>query len=118
MGRKKSNQTNKQTGLHKMASRVSVCLSRTVTHYSLAIDHTLNKSENATPELFAIYMQNYANQECKWKFVLMFKYWVMHYSKFLRMLSRGNTWKPFICDRGPIFRVANLNRSLTRLGLQ
>ena len=25
----------------------------------------LNKSENATPELFAIYIQNYANQECK-----------------------------------------------------
>ena len=24
----------------------------------------LNKSENATPELFAIYIQNYANQEC------------------------------------------------------
>ena len=25
----------------------------------------LSKSENATPELFAIYMQNYANQEYK-----------------------------------------------------
>ena len=25
----------------------------------------LNKSENATPELSAIYIQNYANQECK-----------------------------------------------------
>ena len=24
----------------------------------------LNKSENATPELFATYIQNYANQEC------------------------------------------------------
>ena len=25
----------------------------------------LNKSENATPELFAIYLQNYENKECK-----------------------------------------------------
>ena len=41
----------------------------------------LNKSENATPELFAIYLQNYANQECKWKCILMFKYWVIHNSK-------------------------------------
>ena len=24
----------------------------------------LNKSENATPELFATYIQNYANQKC------------------------------------------------------
>ena len=24
----------------------------------------LNKSENATPDLFATYIQNYANQEC------------------------------------------------------
>ena len=30
------------------------------------------------------------------------------------MLSRGNTWKPFKCDRGPIFQVANLNRNLTQ----
>ena len=29
------------------------------------IQTILNKSENATPELFAIYIQNYANQECK-----------------------------------------------------
>ena len=41
----------------------------------------LNKSENATPELFAIYIQNYANQECNGKCILMFKYWVMHNSK-------------------------------------
>ena len=27
--------------------------------------YILNKSENATPELFAIYIQNYENQECK-----------------------------------------------------
>ena len=26
--------------------------------------YILNKSENATPELFAIYIQTYANQEC------------------------------------------------------
>ena len=25
----------------------------------------LNESENATPKLFAIYIQNYENQECK-----------------------------------------------------
>ena len=41
----------------------------------------LNKSENTTPELFAIYIQSYANQECKWKGILMFKYWVMQNSK-------------------------------------
>ena len=40
----------------------------------------LNKSENPTPELFAIYIQNYANQECNGKCILMFKYWVMHNS--------------------------------------
>ena len=34
--------------------------------------------------------------------------------KVLRMLSRGHTWKPFKCDRGPIFQVANLNRNLTQ----
>ena len=32
-------------------------------HHS--VFNILNKSENATPELFAIYIQNYANQECK-----------------------------------------------------
>ena len=47
-------------------------------YYSIYI---LNKSENATPELFAIYIQNYANQECKLKCILMFKYLVMHNSK-------------------------------------
>ena len=30
----------------------------------VGIYNILNKSENATPELFAIYIQNYANQEC------------------------------------------------------
>ena len=34
--------------------------------------------------------------------------------KVLRMLSRGNTWKSFKCDRGPIFQVTNLNRNLTQ----
>ena len=43
--------------------------------------YILNKSENATPKLFAIYIQNYANQECNGKCILMFKYWVMHNSK-------------------------------------
>ena len=28
-------------------------------------NNILNKSENATPELFAIYIQKYANRECK-----------------------------------------------------
>ena len=37
----------------------------------------LNKSENATPELFAICIQNDANHEC----ILMFKYTAMHNSK-------------------------------------
>ena len=43
--------------------------------------YILNKSENATPKLFAIYIQNYANQDCNGKCILMFKYWVMHNSK-------------------------------------
>ena len=43
--------------------------------------YILNKSENATPELFAIYIQNYANQICNGKCILMFKYLVMHNSK-------------------------------------
>ena len=47
----------------------------------VCICNILNKSKNATPELFAIYIQNYANQECIWKCILMFKYWVMHNSK-------------------------------------
>ena len=45
------------------------------------IKHILNKSENATPDLFAIYIQKYANQECNGKCILMFKYWVKHNSK-------------------------------------
>ena len=36
--------------------------------------YILNKSENVTPELFAIYIHNYANQECNGKCILMFKY--------------------------------------------
>ena len=49
----------------------------------------LNKNENATPELFATYIQNYANQECNWKCTLMFKYWVMHNSKsFTNVVTR------------------------------
>ena len=43
--------------------------------------YILNKSENASPELFVICIQSYANQECNGKFILMFKYWVMHNSK-------------------------------------
>ena len=46
-----------------------------------SVIYILNKSENATPELFAIYIQNYANQECNSKCILMYKYWVMHNSK-------------------------------------
>ena len=49
----------------------------------------LNKSENATPEMFAINIQNYANQECNGKCILMFKYWVMHNSKsFTNVVTR------------------------------
>ena len=31
--------------------------------YTMSVIYILNKNENATPELFAIYIQNYANQE-------------------------------------------------------
>ena len=34
-----------------------------------------------TPLLFAFYKHDYANQECKWKCISMFKYWVMHNSE-------------------------------------
>ena len=52
----------------------------------------LNKSESATPELFAIYIQNYANQECKWKCILMFKYWVMQNSNsYTDVVTRKHT---------------------------
>ena len=50
-------------------------------HSVWSIVYILNKSENATPELFAIYIQNYASQECNIGGILMFKYWVMHNSK-------------------------------------
>ena len=43
--------------------------------------YILNKSENATHKLFAIYIQNYANQECNGKCIFMFNYWVMNNSK-------------------------------------
>ena len=56
----------------------------------------LNKSDTPTPELFAVNIQNHANQECNWKYILSF------------------TWKSFKCDRGPFFQVANLNRNLTQ----
>ena len=36
------------------------------------------------------------------------------YSKSLRILLRGNTWKSFKWDRGPIFQVTNLNRNLAQ----
>ena len=49
----------------------------------------MNKNENAAPELSVIYIQNYENQECKWKCILMFKYWVMHNSKsFMDVVMR------------------------------
>ena len=64
----------------------------------------LNKSENATPELFAIYIQNYANQECKRKCILMFKYWVMHNSKSFTDVVTRKHMNVIECHfRGPIF---------------
>ena len=63
------------------------------------VGYILNKSNYATPELFAIYMQNAASQLSKWKCLWMFKDWVMLKVKGLRMLSRRNTWKSFKCDR-------------------
>ena len=43
--------------------------------------YILDKSENATPQLFAIHIQNYANQECNFKCILICKNCVMHNSK-------------------------------------
>ena len=77
----------------------------------------LNKSENATPELFAIYII-YKIMQASIKQTKVYlniqKNWLCIAVKVLRMLSRGNTQKSFICDRVPIFQVANLNRNLTR----
>ena len=41
-------------------------ISQTITQHNI-----LNKSENATPELLAIYIHNYANQKCNRKCILM-----------------------------------------------
>ena len=38
-----------------------------ITFHNSDPSNILNKSENATPELFAIYKQNFANQECNGK---------------------------------------------------
>ena len=42
----------------------------------------LNKSENATPKLCAIHIQNDGSQKIKWKYIWMFKAWVMQNSIF------------------------------------
>ena len=44
------------------------------------VGYILNKSENATPELFAVYTQNDASQYIKWKYIWMWLGdWVTHY---------------------------------------
>ena len=74
----------------------------------------LNKSENATPELFAIYIYKMMQASKANESVSEYsKTGLCIKVKVLRMLSRGNTQKSFKCDRGPIFQVANLNRNLT-----
>ena len=65
--------------------------------------HLLNKSENATPELFAIYIQNYANQECNLKCSLMFKYWVLHNSKSFTDVVTRKHMKVIKMGQGSIF---------------
>ena len=62
-------------------------------------------------------LQNEASQYSKWKCIWMFENWDMHNSKVVQMLSRGKTWNPFKCDRGPVFQVTNLNRNLTQFRL-
>ena len=53
-------------GLSKVACRYQFKLKNNVrvNKCNDNFENILNKSENATPELFAIYIQNYANQEC------------------------------------------------------
>ena len=48
-----------------MATVYSCEISRYAFRCQNQLLNILNKSENATPELFAIYIQNYANQDCK-----------------------------------------------------
>ena len=44
------------------------------------VGYILNKSENATPELYATYMQINASQYIKWKCIWMWLGdWVTHY---------------------------------------
>ena len=70
----------------------------------------LNKSENATPELFAIFIQNYASQECNGKCFLMFKYWVMHNSKsFTDVVTRKHV-KAIYMWQGSIFLGCQFER--------
>ena len=69
---------------------------------------------NATLESFGTYIQTYANQECKWKCILMLNYWVMHNSKSLTDVVTRKHMKAILCDRCPIFQVANLNRNPTQ----
>ena len=47
----------------------------------LWLDIILNKSENATPKLFAIYIKKIVQTKNANESALMFKYWVMHNSK-------------------------------------
>ena len=68
---------------------------------------------NCFPFIYKIMQANKANErvsECS-------KTGLCITVKGVRMLSRGNTLKPFKCDMGPVFQVTNLNRNLTQFRL-
>ena len=78
------------------------------------LDFILNKSENATPGLFAIYIQNDAIQYSYRKCIYTFKDWVMHNSKRLTDVFTRNDIKAFKCDRGLIIQATKINKKLTQ----
>ena len=73
----------------------------------LYIYSLLNKSENATPELFAIYIQNDAKSKVNEIVSEYLKTGLCITVKVLRLLSQENTQKSFKYVRGPITHVAN-----------
>ena len=79
----------------------------------MCLIHILNRSVNATPEAFAIYIKMMQVSKANGSVSKCSKTGLCKTVKCLRILSRGNKEKTFKCDRGPIYQVTNLNRNLT-----
>ena len=72
----------------------------------LRVCYMLNKSENATPDYCL-------PSVCKMMPASKANKSVSECSRTGLYIQVKATWKPFKCDRGPIFQVTNLNRNLT-----